>query len=99
MADFYPLCSPNVIIFHFNLFATMDLSLLVILHLQFRFHLEQAGRTGPISSNDAASGLGNASSGGSSARGPPSSAAGNELSPEAYCRKHEITVSVSIYET
>ncbi|KAG7555270.1 P-loop containing nucleoside triphosphate hydrolase [Arabidopsis suecica] len=53
----------------------------------------EAGRTGPISSNDAASGLGNAASGGSSARGPPSSAAGNELSPEAYCRKHEITVS------
>ncbi|CAL9230283.1 unnamed protein product [Arabidopsis halleri] len=53
----------------------------------------EAGRMGPTISNDTASGLGNAASGGSSARGPPSSAAGNELSPEAYCRKHEITVS------
>ncbi|XP_020878478.1 DEAD-box ATP-dependent RNA helicase 46 isoform X1 [Arabidopsis lyrata subsp. lyrata] len=53
----------------------------------------EAGRMGPTISNDTASGLGNAAFGGSSARGPPSSAAGNELSPEAYCRKHEITVS------
>ncbi|XP_010492272.1 PREDICTED: DEAD-box ATP-dependent RNA helicase 46 isoform X2 [Camelina sativa] len=53
----------------------------------------EAARTGPISSNDAASGPGNAASGGSSAKGPPSSATGNELSPEAYCRRHEITVS------
>ncbi|KAL1205985.1 DEAD-box ATP-dependent RNA helicase 46 [Cardamine amara subsp. amara] len=48
----------------------------------------EAGGTGPVYSNDAASGIGNAAS----ARGPPSSAAGNELSPEAYCRRHEITV-------
>ncbi|XP_023637113.1 DEAD-box ATP-dependent RNA helicase 46 isoform X5 [Capsella rubella] len=47
---------------------------------------EQAGRTGPISSNVAASGP-------VKAGGPPSSATGNELSPEAYCRRHEITVS------
>ncbi|XP_010420106.1 PREDICTED: DEAD-box ATP-dependent RNA helicase 46-like isoform X2 [Camelina sativa] len=53
----------------------------------------EAARTGPISSNDAASGPGNAASGGSSVKGPPSSATGNELSPEAYCRRHEITVS------
>ncbi|XP_010453589.1 PREDICTED: DEAD-box ATP-dependent RNA helicase 46-like isoform X1 [Camelina sativa] len=52
----------------------------------------EAARTGPISSNDAASGPGNAASGGSSVKGPPSSATGNELSPEAYCRRHEITV-------
>lgn len=64
------------------------------MYLQIRFHLEQAGRTGPRLSNDAASGPGNAAS----ARGPPSSATGNELSPEAYWRRHEITVSVSIYE-
>ncbi|XP_024012675.1 DEAD-box ATP-dependent RNA helicase 46 [Eutrema salsugineum] len=43
----------------------------------------EASRSGPM----------NAASGGSSARGPPSSAAGNELSPEAYCRRHEITVT------
>ncbi|EOA20158.1 hypothetical protein CARUB_v10000450mg [Capsella rubella] len=46
----------------------------------------EAGRTGPISSNVAASGP-------VKAGGPPSSATGNELSPEAYCRRHEITVS------
>ncbi|CAH8315862.1 unnamed protein product [Eruca vesicaria subsp. sativa] len=54
----------------------------------------EASRNGPTNSSNAASGLGNASSGGSSAIVPPSSAAGNEkLSPEAYCRRHEITVT------
>lgn len=93
---FYCLYSLNFHNHHFNLVATLDLSFLVILYLQIRFHLGQAGGTGPVYSNDAASGLCNAASGGSGARGTPSSAAGNELSPEAYCRRHEITVSVSI---
>ncbi|CAA7031388.1 unnamed protein product [Microthlaspi erraticum] len=46
----------------------------------------EASRSGPMNSNDAASG-------GLTATRPPSSAAGNELSPEAYCRRHEITVT------
>ena len=45
-----------------------------------------------MNSSNAASGLGNASSG---AVVPPPSAAGIEkMSPEAYCRRHEITVTV-----
>lgn len=80
---------------HLNLLATLGLSMCLII----RFHVGQAGRTGAVYSNDAASGQGNAASGGSSSRGPPSSAAGEELSPEAYCRRHEITVNVSIYES
>ncbi|KAL0874396.1 hypothetical protein Bca101_024101 [Brassica carinata] len=55
----------------------------------------EASRSGPInSSNAAASGPGNAASCGLVATRPPSSAAGIEkLSPEAYCRRHEITVT------
>ncbi|CAH2055375.1 unnamed protein product [Thlaspi arvense] len=51
----------------------------------------EVGRSGASYSNGAANGAY-----GASARGPsPSSAPGNELSPEAYCRRHEITVSGS----
>ncbi|KAH0936908.1 hypothetical protein HID58_004369 [Brassica napus] len=54
----------------------------------------EASRSGPVNSSNAASGLGNASSGGSSAVVPPPSAAAIEkMSPEAYCRRHEITVT------
>lgn len=48
-----------------------------------------------MNSSNAANGPGNASSGGSSAVVPPPSAAAVEkMSPEAYCRRHEITVTV-----
>ncbi|KAF8096746.1 hypothetical protein N665_0302s0020 [Sinapis alba] len=54
----------------------------------------EASRSGPINSSNATSGPGNAASCGLVATRPPSSAAGNEkLSPEAYCRRHEITVT------
>ncbi|CAL9219255.1 unnamed protein product [Arabidopsis halleri] len=54
----------------------------------------EGGRSGPPYSNGAATGGGNSAYGPASARGPPpSSAPGNELSPEAYSRRHEITVS------
>ncbi|XP_056858879.1 DEAD-box ATP-dependent RNA helicase 46 isoform X2 [Raphanus sativus] len=54
----------------------------------------EASRSGPIDSSNAASGPGNAASCGLAATRPPSSAAGTEkMSPEAYCRRHEITVT------
>ncbi|XP_010485405.1 PREDICTED: DEAD-box ATP-dependent RNA helicase 14 [Camelina sativa] len=54
----------------------------------------EGGRSGPPYSNGAANGLGNPAYGATSARGPsPSSAPRSELSPEAYSRRHEITVS------
>ncbi|RID73406.1 hypothetical protein BRARA_B00559 [Brassica rapa] len=54
----------------------------------------EASRSGPMNSSNAANGPGNASSGGSSAVVPPPPAAGVEkMSPEAYCRRHEITVT------
>ena len=46
-------------------------------------------RSGAPYLNGAANGLGNSL--------PPSSAPVNDISPEAYCRRHEITVSVSIF--
>ncbi|CAA7038699.1 unnamed protein product [Microthlaspi erraticum] len=50
----------------------------------------EGGRSGPPYSNGVANGVGNSAY----ARGPPpSSAPENEISPEAYCRRHEITVS------
>ncbi|KAL1211288.1 DEAD-box ATP-dependent RNA helicase 14 [Cardamine amara subsp. amara] len=55
----------------------------------------EGGRSGPPYSNGAsANGVGNSAYGATAARGPPpSSALGNELAPEVYCRRHEITVS------
>ncbi|XP_010496296.1 PREDICTED: DEAD-box ATP-dependent RNA helicase 14-like [Camelina sativa] len=54
----------------------------------------EGGRSGPPYSNGAANGVANPAYGAPSARGPsPSSAPRSELSPEAYSRRHEITVS------
>ncbi|CAN8260751.1 unnamed protein product [Cochlearia groenlandica] len=53
----------------------------------------EVSRSGAPYSNGGAAGVGNPAFG-ASARGPLSSSApGNELSPEAYCRRHEITVT------
>ncbi|ESQ49974.1 hypothetical protein EUTSA_v10020294mg [Eutrema salsugineum] len=53
----------------------------------------EVGRSGAPYSNGAANGVGNSAYGASARGPPPSSAPANELSPEVYCRRHEITVS------
>ncbi|CAN8299821.1 unnamed protein product [Cochlearia groenlandica] len=54
---------------------------------------DKYGRDNDGTKNDSESRFSEANRNGSSARGPPPSNAGNELSPEAYCRRHEITTT------
>ncbi|KAF8091460.1 hypothetical protein N665_0445s0045 [Sinapis alba] len=59
-----------------------------------RSRFSEIDRSGAPYSNGAANGLGNSAYGASAGGGlPPSSAPVNDISPDAYCRRHEITVS------
>lgn len=78
-------------------FKILKVENIFILLIPLFLILQQSARGGTVHSHDPPNGIVGAGHGGSSVRGQGSSGPGSGASTESYRRRHEITVTVSIW--
>ena len=82
---------------HFCLFLAVPVEIFFILLIPLFLILQQSARGGTVHSHDTPNGMVGAGHGGSSVRGQGFLGQGSGVSAESYRRRHEITVTVSIW--